>query len=87
VAIKAMNPKTIRKVMAELGRRGGSKTSTAKKKAAAKSLKKARAVRWPQHHAHTRHLCRRCLGEVTDVDRKAGECTQCGFEIRKTKLV
>jgi hypothetical protein len=37
---------TLREVMRELGRRGGSKTSDAKKEAASKSLEKARAVRW-----------------------------------------
>jgi len=43
-----MNQSTIKKVMQELGRRGGSKTSDAKKKATAKSLKKARKARWKQ---------------------------------------
>lgn len=39
---------TIRKVMQELGRRGGAKSTTATKKAAKKSLEKARAKRWPK---------------------------------------
>lgn len=47
-----MNPKTISKVMAHLGRSGGKKggksTSKAKRKASAKNLKTARQNRWPK---------------------------------------
>lgn len=40
---------TIRKVMQELGKRGGQSQSDAKKKAVRKSLEKARAKRWPKN--------------------------------------
>lgn len=40
-----MNPETIRKVMQELGRRGGKKTSKKKRDATKKSLAKARKVK------------------------------------------
>lgn len=40
-----MNDETIKKVMQELGRRGGKKTSKAKKKATALSLEKARKAK------------------------------------------
>lgn len=43
-----MNDATIKKVMRELGRRGGKKTSKRKAEAAKKSLEKARAARWPK---------------------------------------
>lgn len=43
-----MNQSTIKKVMQELGRRGGSKTSKAKTDATKKSLAKARKFRWPK---------------------------------------
>lgn len=39
---------TIRKVMQELGRRGGSATSKKKRDATKKSLEKARKARWPK---------------------------------------
>lgn len=42
----AMNSKTIKAVMSELGRRGGASTSNAKKEAVRKSLAKARKARW-----------------------------------------
>jgi hypothetical protein len=39
-----MKPETIKKVMQELGRRGGKATSKKKRAATSKSLEKARAV-------------------------------------------
>jgi hypothetical protein len=41
-----MNESTIKKVMAELGRRGGKKSSKKKQEASRKSLAKARLMRW-----------------------------------------
>lgn len=43
-----MKDETIRKVMQELGRRGGKKTSKRKQEATRKSLEKAREARWPK---------------------------------------
>jgi len=43
-----MNNDTIKKVMQELGRRGGKATSKKKRAASKKSLEKARAARWPK---------------------------------------
>lgn len=43
-----MNDEIIKKVMQELGRRGGKSTSKKKSTASAKSLAKARAARWPK---------------------------------------
>jgi hypothetical protein len=43
-----MEDETIKKVMQELGRRGGKATSKKKRTATKKSLEKARAVRWPK---------------------------------------
>jgi hypothetical protein len=43
-----MEDETIKKVMQELGRRGGKATSKKKRAAAKKSLEKARAARWPK---------------------------------------
>ena len=43
-----MKPETIKKVMQELGRRGGKSTSKKKRKASQESLAKARAARWPK---------------------------------------
>lgn len=46
-----MNKKTISKVMAELGKRGGNATSKKKSAAARKSLEKARKSRWAKRDA------------------------------------
>lgn len=35
-----------------------------------------------QHQSRIRHLCRRCGGEQTAVDREAGFCTQCHQRLR-----
>lgn len=43
-----MKHATIKKVMQELGRRGGKKTSKRKQEATRKSLEKAREARWPK---------------------------------------
>lgn len=43
-----MNDETIKKVMQELGRRGGQKSSKKKRDATKKSLAKARKSRWPK---------------------------------------
>jgi len=45
-ALKLMNQSTIKKVMQELGKRGGKSKSKAKGDAARKSLAKARKTRW-----------------------------------------
>lgn len=42
-------PKDLRKHLSDLGRKGGAKTSLAKKLATHESLKKARAKRWEGH--------------------------------------
>jgi len=43
-----MEDETIKKVMQELGRRGGKVSSKKKRAATQKSLAKARAARWPK---------------------------------------
>jgi hypothetical protein len=49
-----MEDETIKKVMQELGRRGGKATSKKKRAATKKSLEKARAARWPKKKTITK---------------------------------
>lgn len=69
-----INPKELRRVMSALGKIGGSKSSDRKTRAARKNAKRPRPMRWK--------LCPNCEGGLSETDKQAGYCTQCGASLR-----
>jgi hypothetical protein len=66
----AIDPETLRRIMAALGRKGGRAKSKAKTEAARRNAKQPRRCK--------SDLCAKCGCLLTEVDKAAQRCTQCG---------
>jgi len=69
----AIDPETLRRIMAALGRKGGRAKSKAKTEAARRNAKQPRRRK--------SDLCAKCDALLTEVDKAAQCCTQCSQPI------
>ena len=75
-------PKEVSDYLRRIGRKGGLKGG--RKGGSATTKRKSDAARANGHKGGRpkRQLCAGCDGELTQADRQAGECTQCGKGIK-----